>query len=60
MDWAKEALGIQYSFCPELRPESGTSNGFVRPPDEIVPTGGEVWEGVYTLVRAIEEGPGRH
>ena len=58
MDWAKEKLGIKYSFCPELRPESGTENGFVRPPEEIVPTGEEVWAGLYALVRAIEQGQG--
>ena len=41
MDWALGELGIPYSYGMELR-DTGL-NGFVLPPEEIIPTGEEFW-----------------
>ena len=41
MDWALGEAGIKYSYAMELR-DTGIY-GFVLPPEQIIPTGEEVW-----------------
>ena len=47
IDWAHGEAKIPYSFAMELRPEhNGTDNGYDKfrlPPDQIIPTGEEIW-----------------
>jgi len=41
LDYAYDVLGIKYSFLIELRDRGRT--GFLLPPDQIAPTGREIW-----------------
>lgn len=51
LDWALGEAGIPYSYGMELR-DTG-SNGFILPPDQIIPTGEETWVYHLTAARAI-------
>jgi len=48
-DWAKGGAGIDFAYTLELR-DTGRY-GFLLPPDQIVPTGEEVWAAVETVAR---------
>jgi len=43
---------IKYSFAAELR-DTG-DNGFILPPDQIRPSGEEIWAGVKYLLANIQ------
>ena len=51
-DWTYGVLGVKYSFSVELR-DTGRY-GFLLPPDQIIPTGEETFEGLKALVGAME------
>ena len=46
-DWAlgprPNGAGIKYVYGMELRPTQDDRNGFALPPEQIIPTGQEVW-----------------
>lgn len=46
-----ENEGVVYSYTIELR-DSGTY-GFQLPPDQIVPTATETWNGLKAMINAI-------
>ena len=50
-DWAAGMMSIPYVYTIELRDEG--SFGFLLPPDQILETGVETWEGVKTMMAAI-------
>jgi len=51
LDWTLGELGIPYSYGMELR---DTGNyGFILPPDQIIPSGEEVWAFHMTVAREI-------
>jgi len=51
LDWTLGEAGIPYSFAMELR---DTGNyGFILPPEQIIPTGEEVWAFHLTVAREI-------
>jgi hypothetical protein len=53
-DWAKGVAGIKYVYCLELRPEGDApGNGFILPPNQIVPTAEETWAGLSVVARAV-------
>jgi len=43
VDYFYEVLGIKYSYTIELRPSEGDNTAFVLSPDQIEPTGREMW-----------------
>lgn len=51
-DWTYGVLGVKYSFSVELR-DTGRY-GFLLPPDQIIPTGEETFEGLKALVNAMQ------
>jgi murein tripeptide amidase MpaA len=51
LDWTLGELGIPYSYAMELR-DTG-SYGFILPPDQIIPSGEEVWAFHMTVAREI-------
>lgn len=51
-DWTYGSLGVKYSFSVELR-DTGRY-GFLLPPDQIIPTGEETFEGLKALVNAMQ------
>ena len=57
MDWTLGELGIPYSYGMELR-DTG-AHGFLLPPEQIIPTGEEVWAFHMTVARELikELGP---
>eukprot|EP00091_Calanus_sinicus_P004031 TRINITY_DN14227_c0_g1_i2.p1 TRINITY_DN14227_c0_g1~~TRINITY_DN14227_c0_g1_i2.p1 ORF type:complete len:414 (+),score=103.00 TRINITY_DN14227_c0_g1_i2:90-1331(+) len=51
LDWTLGELGIPYSYGMELR---DTGNyGFILPPDQIIPSGEEVWAFHMTVAREL-------
>lgn len=50
-DWTYGELGVKYSFSVELRDEG--RYGFLLPPEQIIPTGEETFEGLKALVKAM-------
>ena len=46
-DWAlgprPNGAGIKYVYGMELRPTQDNQHGFALPPEQIIPTGQEVW-----------------
>merc|ERR1712025_668005 len=51
LDWTLGEAGIPYSYGMELR---DTGNyGFILPPEQIIPTGEEVWAFHMTVAREI-------
>ncbi|XP_065211305.1 carboxypeptidase B-like [Planococcus citri] len=50
-DWAKNKLGIKYSYTAELR-DKGTY-GYLLPASQILPTGKEMFTAIKTLSRSI-------
>ena len=55
IDWAKGVNNIKFSIGMELRPRNLGHGGFVLPPEQIVPTGEEVWAFHLTVVRELLE-----
>ncbi|MBI5866671.1 MAG: hypothetical protein HZB38_19580 [Planctomycetes bacterium] len=51
-DWSFAERGM-WSYTIELRPNSGTPNGFVQPASEILPTGEEGFAAAKTLIAYI-------
>ena len=51
-DWTYGELGVKYSFSVELRDKG--YYGFLLPPDQIIPSGEETFEGLKALVNAME------
>ena len=63
VDWAKEAMGIKYSYLLELRPrlslDSRIANfrAFFLDEEQLVPMAEETWEGVKVVAeRIIQDG----
>ena len=52
VDYAYDINKIKYSFAAELR-DTG-KYGFVLPPDQILPTAKETWEGVKYLLENMK------
>lgn len=50
-DWTYGTLGVRYSFSVELRDEG--RYGFLLPPNQIIPTGMETFEGLKALVKEM-------
>lgn len=48
-DWVYKELGVKNSFLVELRDRG--RRGFLLPPDQIVPSGEELWEALKVLTR---------
>jgi carboxypeptidase A2 len=49
-DWAKGKENIQYAYSPELRPATAGEGGFNIPASNIIPSGREMFAGVYATV----------
>ena len=58
-DWAlaeyPKGAGIKYAFYMELRPSLSDDHGFALPPEQIVPTGEEIWAFHLSAARQIIE-----
>jgi hypothetical protein len=50
-DYYYEAEGVLHSYTIELR-DDGTY-GFLLPPDQIIPTAIETWNGIKAFVKSI-------
>uniref|UniRef100_A0A182PB06 Zinc carboxypeptidase A 1 n=1 Tax=Anopheles epiroticus TaxID=199890 RepID=A0A182PB06_9DIPT len=50
VDWSYGVQDIKIAYTYELRPDGGAWNGFVLPPNEIVPTGEETLDSLVTLL----------
>lgn len=46
-DWVYQELGVKYSYLVELRDRG--RRGFLLPPDQIVPSGEELWEALKVI-----------
>lgn len=53
MEWAYGKLDVKLAYTYELRPKAGGADGFVLPPDQIIPTSLETFDSVVAM---IEEG----
>ena len=51
-DWYYDGTEAIYTFTYELRPRSGSDNGFILDPKFIIPTAEEVWAGVVAATKA--------
>lgn len=45
-DWVTAVAGAEFAWGIELRPDGSANNGFILPPEQIVPSGEEIWAGV--------------
>lgn len=59
MDWAKDSMGIKYTYTIELRPEYNDENGFILHELQIIPTAKETWEGVKVIADAVLKSMGQ-
>ena len=50
-DWAAGVAHVPYVYTVELRDRG--KHGFLLPPDQILETGVETWEGVKVMMHAI-------
>ena len=48
-DWAYGVPKIEYVYTVELRDEG--MYGFILPPEQIIPSGEEYWEGFKAMVK---------
>lgn len=48
-DWAADIAGAELAWAVELRPTPTGSGGFVLSPDNILPSGEEMWAGMLSL-----------
>lgn len=46
----KDGAAIKYAYGPELRPDSQADGGFIIPPENIYPSGEEIFAGVVASV----------
>ncbi|XP_055380609.1 zinc carboxypeptidase-like [Condylostylus longicornis] len=55
IEWAYDIENIKLSYCYELRPKSSSFgwNGFILPPNQIIPTGQEI---IDSLIALLDEG----
>jgi len=53
-DWYKGSLGSRFAFTTELR-DTGR-HGFVLPPNQIIPSGEEMWAGFEVVINKILQG----
>ncbi|ELU14422.1 hypothetical protein CAPTEDRAFT_21335 [Capitella teleta] len=56
-DWAKGHAGVKYTYAPELRPASAGAGGFVIPPENIDPSGNEIFAGVVANIDFAASNP---
>merc|ERR1711872_1182147 len=52
-DWYKGVLGTRFAFTTELR-DTGR-HGFVLPPNQIIPSGEEMWAGFEIVIKRLIE-----
>ncbi|KAK0645397.1 hypothetical protein B0T16DRAFT_457435 [Cercophora newfieldiana] len=52
-DYLTDVSKAEFAWTIELRPGSGTSNGFVLPAAQILPSGVEQWEGMKYLLATM-------
>uniref|UniRef100_A0A182WHJ4 Zinc carboxypeptidase A 1 n=1 Tax=Anopheles minimus TaxID=112268 RepID=A0A182WHJ4_9DIPT len=50
VDWSYGVEDVKIAYTYELRPDGGAWNGFVLPPNQIVPTGEETLDSLVTLL----------
>ncbi|XP_053672777.1 zinc carboxypeptidase A 1-like [Anopheles nili] len=50
VDWSYGVQDVKIAYTYELRPDGNAWNGFVLPPDQIVPTGEETLDSLVTLL----------
>ena len=50
-DWYKGVLGTRFAFTTELR-DTGRY-GFLLPPEQIIPSGEEMWAGFEVVIKKI-------
>ncbi len=55
MDWAYGGAGVKYSYTIEARPATFVGGGFELPPEEIEPTGRELYAFHAAAARVIIE-----
>jgi len=58
IDWAFGVHNTRLSFVFEVRPIRGSNNGFLLPPNQIIPCSVELWSGIKAMVaqaRALGE-----
>ncbi len=58
MDWAKESMGIKYSYLLELRPRVNRFSrfnyeAFFLKEDQLLPTAKETWEGIKIVADTV-------
>lgn len=53
MDWVFDKAEAELAWAIELRPTSSSGGGFVIPPSNIVPSGEEIWAGIYSLFESF-------
>jgi len=53
-DWSKLTQGFRYAYSVHTRPASAGLGGFDVPPDQIIPSGREVFAGLATACREIQ------
>jgi hypothetical protein len=53
-DWVKSVAKVKFCFGMELRPsQRSQGNGFVLPPNHIVPAGEETWAGISVVASEV-------
>ncbi|TLD18123.1 hypothetical protein PspLS_10522 [Pyricularia sp. CBS 133598] len=50
-DWVADVLGSELPWAFEMRPQGAAQGGFVITPDNIVPSGEEIWAGMKDLFK---------
>ena len=53
MDWAKGVANITYTYVLELRPAMYADGGFTAPPENILPSGEEIFAALVTCCRSL-------
>ncbi|CAD5205886.1 unnamed protein product [Bursaphelenchus okinawaensis] len=54
-DWAKETVGIKYTYTIELRPTYTSWNGFVLDKAQLIPTARETLDGMAVMLEAVDQ-----
>ena len=52
IDWTYEVLGVKYSYALELRDDG--NYGFILPPEQIIPCGEEMTDGIIASAMAMK------
>ncbi|KAI6374029.1 hypothetical protein MCOR25_003264 [Pyricularia grisea] len=50
-DWVADVLGSELPWAFEMRPQGAAQGGFVISPDNIIPSGEEIWAGMKDLFK---------